>query len=269
METTLAADREHRWSSGTEMARRLELCTNPKACALLFPSNRSFRVKLRRYAVLIVFVAAGLPNVLAGVFNYCHNVREIVGNLGNLEPLFELTQAVINGIAYPVGAVLFWYLGFSVFRGLQRCQARQLLPERGRMLRQRCLELGRLVALISVVEWSIAACAYPIGLRIVHARLPAVAHAPLFLFTAFVRLGGGGLSVFCRHVFSHCGRCTPFFSGRLQGSGGRCALLRQVGRRNSVYLVVAALAPFLAIAALIADSLIKENVHPTQGRRHR
>jgi hypothetical protein len=33
-----------------------------------------------------------------------------------------------------------------------------------------------------------------------------------------------------------------------------------VGRRNSVYLVVAALAPLLAISALIADSLIEENV---------
>ena len=32
-----------RWASGLEMARRLELCTNPKASSLLFPSSASWR----------------------------------------------------------------------------------------------------------------------------------------------------------------------------------------------------------------------------------
>jgi len=48
----------------------------------------------------------------------------------------------------------------------------------------------------------------------------------------------------------------------LEGASADVPLLRQVNRRNSVYLVVAALAPFLGIAALIADSLINENVLP-------
>jgi serine/threonine protein kinase len=117
-EATLAPDSRSRWSGGLEMARRLELCTNQKACALLFPPKRSFRVWLRQYTVLIVFVAAGLPNVLGGAFNYVHNVSEIVLKLRTLEPHFQRTQAVINGIAYPIGAVLFWYFGFSVYKGL-------------------------------------------------------------------------------------------------------------------------------------------------------
>ena len=37
------------------------------------PAGRGPRVRLRKYAVLIVFVAAGLPNVLGGVFNYVHD----------------------------------------------------------------------------------------------------------------------------------------------------------------------------------------------------
>jgi serine/threonine protein kinase len=68
LETTLTSDRDRRWASGVEMARRLELCTNAKASALLFPPKRSWRVRLRPFAGVIVFVAAGLPNVLAGVF---------------------------------------------------------------------------------------------------------------------------------------------------------------------------------------------------------
>jgi hypothetical protein len=46
----------------------------------------------------------------------------------------------------------------------------------------------------------------------------------------------------------------------LESAAADAPLLRQVGRRNSVYLVVAALAPFLGIAALLADRLIEDNV---------
>lgn len=260
LETTLAPDCRHRWSNGMEMARRLELCTNPKACALLFPSNRSLRVKLRRYTVLIVFLAAGLPNVLAGVFNYWHNLTEIVSKLGNLEPLFQRTQTVINGIAYPVGAALFWYLGFSVFRGLQRCQARQLPPERSRELRRRCLELGRLVALISVVEWSIAACAYPMGLWIVHAQLPVLAMLHFFFSLLLCGLVAAAYPFFVVTFFAVRSLYPVFLLAHLEGAAADAPLLRQVGRRNSVYLVVAALAPLLGIAALLADRLIEDNV---------
>jgi serine/threonine protein kinase len=260
METTLAADRESRWPNGIEMARRLELCTNPKACALLFPPKHSFRVRLQNYATLIVFVAAGLPNVLAGAFNYYHNIIEIVAKLGNLEPLFQLTQAVINGIAYPVGAVVFWYLGFSVYRGLRGCQARQLPPDRSQMLRHRCLELGRLVALISVVEWSIAACAYPIGLRIIHARLPALAMLHFFFSLLLCGFVAAAYPFFIVTFFALRSLYPVYLMADLEGAAADAPLLRQVGRRNSVYLVVAALAPLLAIAALIADNWIEENV---------
>jgi len=242
------------------MGRRLELCTNPKACALLFPPKRSFRVRLRRYATLIVFVAAGLPNVLAGAFNYRHNIMEIVAKLGNLEPLFQVTQAVINGIAYPVGAVLFWYLGFSVYRGLGQCQARQLPPDRSRLLRHRCLELGRLVALISVVEWSIAACAYPVGLRIIHAHLPMSAMLHFFFSLLLCGFVAAAYPFFVVTFFALRSLYPVYLMADLEGAAADAPLLRQVARRNSVYLVVAALAPLLGIAALIADSLIEENV---------
>jgi len=39
-------------------------------------------------------------------------------------------------------------------------------------------------------------------------------------------------------------------------------LLRRLGRRAAVYLAVAALAPLLAISALVADSLINDDVLP-------
>jgi eukaryotic-like serine/threonine-protein kinase len=262
LEQTLAPKREDRWQSGLEMARRLELCTNPQACELLFPPKRSPRVWLRRYTVLIVFVAAGLPNVLGGVFNYMHNLSEIVSKLGPLEPLFQRTQAVINGIAYPVGAVLFWYLGYSVYRGLRQLQARRLDPERGRTLRRRCLELGRLVALVSIVEWSIAACVYPISLRMVNAEMPASAMLRFFFSLLLCGLVAASYPFFIVSLFSLRSLYPVFLLSDFDRSADDAQLLRQLGWRNSAYLVVAALAPLLAIAALVADSLINEDVLP-------
>jgi eukaryotic-like serine/threonine-protein kinase len=262
LETTLSPNRESRWSSGLEMARRLELCTNPKACELLFPPKRSFRVRLRKYSVLIVFVAAGLPNVLGGVFNYIHNLSEIVSKLGPLEPLFQRTQAVINGVAYPVGAALFWYLGFSVYRGFKQLQARQLPPDRARMLRHRCLELGRLVALISIVEWSIAACVYPISLRLVRAELPTSAMLRFFFSLLLCGLVSASYPFFVVSLFSLRSLYPVFLLSDLDRAGDDVPFLRRMGRRNSLYLVGAALVPLLGIAALVADSLINNDVLP-------
>jgi eukaryotic-like serine/threonine-protein kinase len=262
LEQTLAPDRERRWSSGLEMARRLELCTNPKACELLFPPKRSWRVRLRKYSVLIVFVAAGLPNVLGGVFNYIHNLSEIVSKLGPLEPLFQRTQAVINGIAYPIGAAFFWYLGFSVHRGFKQCQAGQLSPERALTLRQRCLELGRLVALVSIVEWSIAACVYPISLRIVNAEMPTSAMLRFFFSLVLCGLVAASYPFFVVSLFSLRSLYPVFLLSDLDQAAVDAPVLRKLGRRNAVYLVVAALVPLLGIAALVADSLINEDVLP-------
>jgi serine/threonine protein kinase len=262
LEQTLAPDRERRWSSGLEMARRLELCTDPKACELLFPPKRSWRVLLRKYSVLIVFVAAGLPNVLGGVFNYVHNLSEIVSKLGPVEPLFQRTQAVINGIAYPVGAALFWYLGFSVYRGFKQCQVGQLPPDRALTLRQRCLELGRLVALVSIVEWSIAACVYPISLRIVNAEMPTSAMLRFFFSLVLCGLVAASYPFFVVSLFSLRSLYPVFLLSDLDRAAVDAPLLRKLGRRNAVYLVVAALVPLLGIAALVADSLINEDVLP-------
>jgi eukaryotic-like serine/threonine-protein kinase len=260
LETTLAPDRKDRWSSGLEMARRLELCMNPKACELLFPPKRSWRVLLRKYTVLIVFVAAGLPNVLGGVFNYLHNLSEIVVQLGPIEPQFQKTQAIINGIAYPLGAILFWYLGFSVYKGLKLCQAGKLPPERNRAVRRRCLELGRLMAMISVAEWSIAAFAYPLSLRIVNAELPISAILRFFFSLLLCGLVSAAYPFFVVTLFSLRSLYSVFLLADLDHAAADAPVLRQVGKRNAVYLVVAALGPLLGIAALTADSLINHDV---------
>jgi eukaryotic-like serine/threonine-protein kinase len=263
LQQTLAPDRDARWSSGLEMARRLELCTNPKACALLFPPKRSLRVMLRRYTVLIVFVAAGLPNVLGGVFNYVHNVSEIVSKLGSIEPFFQRVQATINGIAYPIGAAFFWYLGFSVYRGLSASPAGKLDPDRSRTLRHRCLDLGRLVAVVSLVEWAIAACVYPLSLRLAGANdVPTSAMLRFFFSLLLCGLVSASYPFFVVSLFSLRSLYPVYLLKDFDRAAVDLPLLRRLGRRAAVYLAVSALAPLLAIAALMADSLINDDVLP-------
>ena len=261
LETSLAADSCNRWSSGLEMARRLELCTNPKACALLFPPKRSLRVWLRRYTVLIVFVASGLPNVLAGAsitFTMCPKSSR---NSGTWNRIFSGRKPSSTASPIRWDPALFWYLGFSVYRGMRRLQAGELPPERGSLLRRRCLELGRLVALISVVEWSIAACVYPISLRVVHAEMPASAMLRFFFSLLLCGLVASAYPFFSSRFF-RCDRSTLCSCSRISRERRSMRRARQIGRWNAVYLVVAALAPFLAIAALIADSAINDDVLP-------
>ena len=227
-----------------------------------------WRVRLRPFAVVIIFVAAGLPNVLAGAFNYVHNLSEIVAKLGRLEPDFQLTQAAINAVAYPVGAVLFWYLGYSVYRkGIVKLQSGQLSSERGRTLRRRALDLGCLVSLISIVEWTIAACVYPISLRVIQAEMPASAMLRFFFSLLLCGLVAAAYPFFVVTFFSLRSLYPVFVVSDYEGASSDADLLRRVGRWNAVYLVVAASAPFLAITALIADSWINDNVLPDGAER--
>jgi serine/threonine protein kinase len=254
MRVTLQPDRDRRWSSGLEMARRLELCINPQARALVFPGESSLRTRLRRYTVLIVFVAAGLPNVLAGAFNYIHNVRQIP----ELDfSLFERTQGIINGIAYSVGALLFWYLGYSVFKGMQVCLAGSMTkPEERRALRRRCLRLGHLVALISVVEWSIAAYAYPMSLKIAGGELSRSSMIHFFFSLLLCGIVAASYPFFGVTFFSLRSLYPPLLLCDLEGAAADAPAFKQVRSWTWIYAASAALVPLLSIGALIGASQI-------------
>ena len=153
----------------------------------------------------------------------------------------------------------FWYLGFSVYKGLKQCQAGTLSPERNRAMRRRCLELGRLMAMISVAEWSIAAFAYPLSLRIVNADLPTSAMLRFFFSLLLCGLVSAAYPFFVVTLFSLKSLYPVFLLSDFDNVAVDAPVLRKLGRRNAVYLVVA-LGPLLGIGALIADNLINEDV---------
>ncbi len=257
LEVALEPDRERRWSRGLEIARRLELCTNPKACGLLFPPKGCARAWLRKFTVLIVLLLAGLPNVLASAFNYELNVSQLTAGLPHhLHLLFERTQAAISGIAYAIGAIVFYYLGSSVYRGLKRCQTREPMADQTRTLRRRGLRLGLLVAVVSLVEWSIAAGADAISLRMMHLDLSTSAMLRFFLWSLMCACVAAAYPFFGITAFALRSLYPAFLLSDLEGAVHDEPLLKQLGRWNSIALVVAVLAPLLSTGALIIDKLI-------------
>ena len=115
LEVALDPDRERRWSRGLEIARRLELCTNPKAsAAALSAASRACVCRLRKYTVLVVLLLAGLPNI-RGERISLRAQRVATDDRADARystRSFERTQLTISGDRVWLGAVLFFYLGF-------------------------------------------------------------------------------------------------------------------------------------------------------------
>ncbi len=98
----LEPDPARRPASAVEVARRLDLGRHTGAAWAVRPrAGRS--AFLTRHSGPFVLALGVLPNVPAAVFNFVYNRRYIVEGLeGALEPFYRI-QAIVNGIAFPLG----------------------------------------------------------------------------------------------------------------------------------------------------------------------
>ena len=195
-----------------------------------FRPSAVWRVRLRPFAVLIVFVAAGLPNVLAGAFQLR---AQPVGNCREARAARTRFPAHAGGhqrcrLSDRSHALLVSRL-FGLPKGVLKIQQAQLSRQRSRTpAAARALELGRLVALISIVEWSIAACVYPISLRLIHAEMPAAAMLRFFFSLLLCGLVAAAYPFFVVTFFSLRSLYPVFVVGDLRGGQRRRAdLLRK------------------------------------------
>ena len=261
LEVALEPERDRRWSRGLEIARRLELCTDPKASALLFPKKRSARVRLRGYLVAVVLLLAGLPNIVACAFHFELNVSQLTTGLSPLQHrLFERTQATIGGIAFAVGAVVLSYLSFRVYRGLKRCQARESTTEQTRTQRWHGLRLGLSVAITILSVWLIAVCVDGILLRRLPLDLSTPALLRFFLWSLMCASVGAAYPFFAVTYGGLRSLYPAFLESDLEGAAHDEPVLKQLGRWSVVALVFAVLAPLLSIGALLADKVIDPNL---------
>lgn len=182
----LAADPDQRHANGRELARDLLLCLQPRARELLGPPEGGWRYWAARFPIMATLAAVLLPNAAAGVFNYFYNWQVIIQRLDGVQkaqlPLppdempvlaaFEYVQLAINGIAFPLGAIVgVWYIwpllarlhGIGVGAKGARSEAEQAADDE---MRRRALHSGPFAAGLGICEWLAAGVAYPVALHV-------------------------------------------------------------------------------------------------------
>lgn len=250
LQKCLAPNPAERWSSGQELASQLELCLNPRAQQILFPSSKSWFARCTGCEVLIVILIVAIPNILAGLFNFFHNQKHIIEQLKNSQDAFWNIQTAINLIAYPTGLGLMGWLTWTLVRerAPKRAPAQPAVPP-DTMLQKRCLRLGHYAALICTTLWIIAGIAYPVSMHYAIGSLPVSAY--LHFLGSLVLCGliaasypFFGVTYFSLHTIY------PQLIERADFSQQSPEPLERLKKLSWVYLILAFLVPMLSIAAL-------------------
>jgi len=176
----LASDRERRPANGSEMARRLSLCLQPRAASLLSPARTGWRKLARRQPFLAVCVCVLLPNIVLGLFNFFSNQRLLhdiystpdrIAQQPALAAAFERTAVAVNAVVFPLGVLLVWLFtrpiaaGMGLVEGVPEWVGRADWIHARSSVRRATLWLGDAAAWIGVIEWLLAGVAFPIGIR--------------------------------------------------------------------------------------------------------
>ncbi|NLE79956.1 MAG: serine/threonine protein kinase [Rhodococcus sp.] len=249
--TCLAPRPQDRWSSGRELAHQFDLCLDSRARDLVDPPEGSRRLRLRKWAALLIVLGIAVPNGLAAAYNYHHNKMLIISELSpQAGQSFEAIQLAINGIVFPLGTIVLVYLGrrpLFVPRGLRSGK----VYDKTTLARARTdtLLLGDRVVIVVFALWVVAGITYPISLQLAAGDVPqrayvhfvaslvvcgAVAVAYPFFIVAF-------LSV--RYIY-------PVLIPQEIAGSDDARKLRGLDRRSIRYLAVAASVPLAGVAGV-------------------
>ena len=150
----LAPDPANRPPTGRNLARRLQICLDPRARELLVPPTRGWRPWARRFPVTAVLAVAMVPNVLLSVLNILWNLQVAAG--GQWEE-FQDQVSVINAVMYTIGIGLcvrwLWPLIQSTRR---RRRGETLTAEDRSRVRLKTVVLGDRLAVLIAVLWAIS-----------------------------------------------------------------------------------------------------------------
>jgi len=174
----LSLDPKDRYGDARQLADRLKLCLNPAAEKLL--TRTSFVQRwLCRFPLFFTIVTLMIPNALAGWFNYTYNFESIILPMGANE-VFRTVQLTINGIAFPLGLLVCVFFAWRVGRIVHNRNKNPPDTSADTKTRHRALRLGNRLALLGIIEWSIAGVAYPIALSVAGAPLDGVGAVHFF-----------------------------------------------------------------------------------------
>lgn len=249
--TCLEPDRSRRWSDGAVLAKQFDLCLDERARDLVDPPPNSWRLWLRKWPLLVLVLAIGVPNALASWYNIQHNETLVVSRLGeSAQQTFILITAGVNLIFFPAGAALLIYLSRFVLwvpGGLRK--GRRYDSDTLRRARHDTLRFGDRAVVVAFSLWALAGFTFPIALQLAIGDVPgrAVVH---FLASLLV-CGAIAVAYPFFLVTYYLVRCLyPVFlrHGEISADDGKW--LRDLRRRCTWYLAVAASVPLLAVAGL-------------------
>lgn len=167
LRTALNPNPAERYLSAGELSQELGLAMQPQVARLLQKSQGGWRGKVRNpwIAGALILLAAMIPNIVAGVFNFEYNVAAIIQPLPDTQRVFDKLQMIVNAIAYPIGfGVTLWFL-IPLLKSLKPGTT----YKNRRHQRRRSLAIGPFVAGLGMTLWVIAGLIYPF---ILHMKRP-------------------------------------------------------------------------------------------------
>jgi serine/threonine protein kinase len=242
----LHADPERRYPSAGELANDLRLCLHPEARQLVRPAKDSWVIRGRRLAMLVLLATAVGPNVPTAVFNYFYNLNHIMRRFPESYSLFWNTQTIVNSIAFPVGIAIVVALIWPVTRAIHgRAAARPLA-----WLRHRSLRIGHFIAILAIIEWSLAAMVYPLALHLVGAQLTPADNMHFFGSLLLCGLVAAAYPFFFATAFS-VRVIYPAFVEPFHMRFYDVADLERLQRWTWLYLALGLLVPMLAVVLMV------------------
>lgn len=185
-------DRNRRPQTGTETAGRLRLALHPQLARRFEPETNSLAGRLLRIPVLLL--AAILifgPNAAASRFNYVYNGSRMIsdfvetGLVPTMEVDFRYLSNWVNGLVFPVGAVLFWWLVHPVRRIVAR--ARENIPATEEDI-DLLWGIGFKASWIGGLLWALSGVVFAVGFYAMHVEFdfPDAFH----FFVSLILCGG-------------------------------------------------------------------------------
>ncbi|MEZ6137712.1 MAG: serine/threonine-protein kinase [Pirellulaceae bacterium] len=169
LQQMLQFDREQRPQSGRETSARLRLALHPELAERFEPAYESLTGRLSRahlviVAALIIFV----PNIAASVFNYFYNwsrMKELAPSIPQIESDFVWLANWVNGIVFPLGAVLFLWIMLPIRRILSS-NLQQTDNAAGRL--RQLWNIGNRASLIGGILWAFSGLVFASVFRSLH-----------------------------------------------------------------------------------------------------
>lgn len=251
LKRSLAGDRNDRFATGADFSKALELCLYPETVELLQADATGFGALVRRHPIWTMLPLGLAPNLVASVINIRYNQAAVIDARPDAQETFHSLIWIINGILFPAGLALFAMLALPVSRAVRSlARSDSTTSHELPFIRQRCLRLGTVAALVGVGCWVLAGVCWPTTLDWLVGGLPWHAHLH---FLASLTVCGLIAAVYPFFLVSLMAvrYLMPVLLRAGQVQGAERTYLASFERQLVPYLMLSAAVPLVAIAALV------------------